>query len=148
MLPLLPNVCCLSPLCCTARHPHQIGPALQEIASLKRSRDALQREVARLQQQLSAAERGAQAAAAAAAAERARAARNGGQGQNKLAAALQRLEAVTAREQQQAATLQEVRLYTTFFIFGCMQGMHGLQIMLLSLRSSSVFGVAYLIVSC
>ncbi|KAF6263396.1 hypothetical protein COO60DRAFT_1624642 [Scenedesmus sp. NREL 46B-D3] len=85
----------------------RIGPALQEIAALKRSKEVLQREVARLQQQLSAAERDAQAAAAAAAAERARAARNAGQRQNRLAAALHRLEGVTAREQQQATTLQE-----------------------------------------
>lgn len=91
-----------------ARHVQRIGPALQEIAALKRSKEVLQREVARLQQQLSAAERDAQAAAAAAAAERARAARNASQRQNRLAAALHRLEGVTAREQQQATTLQEV----------------------------------------
>ena len=97
----------------------QIGPALQEIASLKRLRDTLQKQVAQLQQQLSASEREQQSAAAAAAAERARAGRLLSKTQQQLAATLQRLQHMADREQQQQEAMQQVSSYCASMYYCC-----------------------------
>lgn len=100
-----PRTSCQSPI---LAHCLQIGPALQDIAMLKRARRTLQKQVAQLQQQLSAAEAESQAAGANSAAERARAGKALAKAQQQLAAALQRLQHMADREQQQQLAMQEV----------------------------------------
>jgi hypothetical protein len=81
---------------------------LQENAALRKAQDALQLQATRLQQQLSSERQSAQVAAAAAAAERSKAGRAVHTAQQRLAAAVQRLAGVAAREQRQQAVLQQV----------------------------------------